>query len=89
MDELTEAVNQALNRVKAEQGITSDYQLAQHLGIKRMQLTRWRAGKLSKAFRTIIPITVLANADLPIGWTEQALDIRILAPLLRMPNIAT
>lgn len=87
MDELTEAVNLALDRVKAEHGITSDYQLAQHLGIRRMQLTRWRAGKLSHAFRTIIPITVMVNTPLPSGWAEQAQDIRVLAPLLSMPQI--
>lgn len=88
MDELTEAVNQALNRVKAEHGLSSDYQLAAYLGINRMQITRWRTGKLSNAFRIIIPRTVLANTPLSSGDAELALDIRILAPLLKMPDIA-
>jgi len=87
MDELTQQVNLALDRVKSENGFASDYQLAKHLGINRMQLTRWRAGKLSNAFRTIIPITVLAHTDLPVGWADQALDIRILAPLLEIPKL--
>lgn len=89
MDELTEAVNLALDRVKTEQNLTSDYQLAKHLGIKRMQLTRWRAGKLSKAFKTAAKITNVFAAPVPPGWNEQALDIRILAPLLKMPDIAS
>ena len=87
MDELTEAVNLALDRVKADNGLTSDYQLASHLGINRMQITRWRAGKLSRVFRMIIPVTVLANTPLPAQWLEVALDIRILAPILAMPKI--
>ena len=89
MDELTQAVNLALDRVKAEHGLSSDYQLAQHLGINRMQITRWRAGKLSNAFRIIIPRTVLVNTPLSTGDAERALDIRILAPLLKMPDIAS
>ncbi len=89
MDELTEAVNLALDKVKADQGLTSDYQLATHLGINRMQITRWRGGKLSKAFRIIIPRTVLVNTPLHSGDTDLALDIRILAPLLAIPKIDT
>ena len=82
MDELTQQVNIALDRVKAAQGLTSDYQLAAHLEINRMQITRWRAGKLSNAFKIIIPRTVLANTPLSSGDADLALDIRILAPLL-------
>lgn len=88
MDELTQQVNLALDRVKADQHFTSDYQLAAHLGIRRMQITRWRSGKLSNAFRIIIPRTVLANTPLSNGDIDLALDIRILAPLLKMPDIA-
>ena len=89
MDELTEAVNLALDRVKAEMNI-SETELAEHLGATdRMAVWRWRHGKFSKAFRTIIPLTVLVNTPLPIGWAEQAEDVRILAPLLKMPDIAT
>lgn len=87
MDELTEAVNLALDRVKAEQGFTSDYRLARHLGINRMQVSRWRSGKLSNAFKIIIPRTVLANTPLSSGDIDLALDIRVLAPLLEMPKI--
>lgn len=87
MDELTEQVNLALDRVKSEQGFTSDYQLARHLGINRMQITRWRSGKLSNAFRIIVPRTVLANTPLSSGDADLALDIRILAPLLTLPKI--
>ncbi len=89
MDELTQQVNIALDRVKAAQGLTSDYQLAAHLEINRMQITRWRAGKLSNAFKIIIPRTVLANTPLSSGDADLALDIRILAPLLAMPEIDT
>lgn len=89
MDELTQQVNLALDRVKAENNLSSDYQLATHLGIKRMQITRWRSGKLSNAFRIIIPRTVLANTPLSSGDADLALDIKILAPLLKMPDIAS
>ena len=85
MDELTIQVNLALDRVK---GSMTEGELADHLGTDRMQLWRWRQGMFSKAFRTIIPLTVLANTPLPIGWTEQANDIRILAPILKLPDIA-
>jgi len=87
MDELTIQVNAALDRVKADNAFNDD-QLATHLGTNRMALWRWRHGNYSKAFRTIIPITVLANTELPPGWTAQAADIRILAPLLKLPDIA-
>ena len=87
MDELTQQVILALDRVKAEHGLTSDFQLAAHLGVKRMQITRWRAGKLSKAFKTTAKITNVFTAPVPPGWADQALDIRILAPLLAMPQI--
>ena len=86
MDELTEQVNLALDRVKAERRL-NEGQLADHLGVDRMTLWRWRDGQYSKAFKTIIPLTVLANTPLPVGWIEQATDIRILAPLFSIPNI--
>ncbi len=86
MDELTQQVNLALDRVKAERGF-NESELADHLGTDRMALWRWRTGHLSKAFRTIIPITVLVNTPLPTGWAEQATDVRILAPLLKLPDI--
>ncbi len=89
MDILTEQVNLALDRVKAEKNI-SETELVDHLGATdRMAVWRWRHGRFSKAFRTIIPLTVLVNTPLPVGWAEQAEDIRILAPLLKMPDIAT
>jgi DNA-binding XRE family transcriptional regulator len=87
MDELTEQVNLALDRVKAEHGFTSESQLADHLGVRRNAVYLWRKGKLSKAFRTIIPLTVLANTPMPHGWAELSKDVRILAPLLAMPKI--
>ena len=87
MDDLTQQVNLALDRVKSENGFASDYQLAKHLGINRMQLTRWRAGKLSKAFSTVAALTNGFTTAVPLGWTEQALDIRILAPLLEIPKL--
>ena len=87
MDELTEAVNLALDRVKAEHNL-SETELVAHLGVSdRTALYRWRRGRFSKAFRTIIPITVMVNTPLPVGWADQAVDIRILAPLLKMPDI--
>ncbi len=85
MDELTQQVNLALDRVKEAKSLTSDAQLALHLDCDRMAISRWRRGRFSKAFRTIIPITVLVNTPLPAGWPELANDIRILAP----PDIAT
>ena len=87
MDELTQQVNLALDRIKADQHITSDAQLAEHLNCDRMGISRWRRGRFSKAFRTIIPRTVLVNTPLPAGWNELANDIRILAPLLKLPDI--
>ena len=88
MDTLTEQVNLALDRVKAEHGLT-ETELAKYLGASdRNALHRWRKGRFSKAFLFIIPRTVLVNQPLPLGWAEQAVDIRILAPLLRMPDIA-
>ncbi len=86
MDELTQQVNQALDRAK---GSMTEDEFAVHLGTTRMQLWRWRNGHYSKAFRTIIPLTVLVSTELPAGWAEQATDIRILAPLLKLPDIAT
>ncbi len=89
MDELTEAVNLALDRVKAEQSLSSDAQLAIHLDCDRMAISRWRRGRFSRAFRTIIPQTVMMSISLPAGWAEQAKDIRVLAPLLKLPDIAS
>ena len=86
MDELTEAVNLALDRVKSAHGFT-DTELAEALGTDRMMIWRWRQGKFSALFRFLIPITVLANTPLPAGAAEQATDIRILAPLLSIPQI--
>ena len=86
MDELTEQVNIALDRVKADNSFTEG-QLAAHLTTSRMQLSRWRKGQYTKAFRAIIPITVLVNTPLPAAWAEQAVDIRILAPILAIPKI--
>ncbi len=87
MDELTQQVNLALDRVKAAHGL-SETELVAHLGVSdRTAIYRWRKGKFSKAFRTIIPLTVLVNTPLSLGWAEQAVDIRILAPLLMMPDI--
>ena len=61
MDELTEAVNLALDRVKADHGLT-ETELVAHLGAaNRAVLWRWRQGKFTKAFRRVIPRTVLAN----------------------------
>lgn len=88
MDKLTEQVNAALDRVKIENSL-NESQLADHIGIDRMALWRWRRGYYSKAFRTIIPLTVLVNTPLPPGWSEQANDIRVLAPLLKLPNIGS
>ena len=88
MDELTQQVNLALDRIKTDHGL-NESELAAHLGTDRMAIWRWRNGKFSKAFRTIIPITVLAQTPLPAAWTEQATDIRILAPLLTFPDIAS
>lgn len=85
MDELTEAVKSALDRA---QGAMTDSEFAAHLGTDRMALWRWRNGRYSKAFRTIIPLTVLKNLPLPPGWAEQATDIRIVAPLLATPKEA-
>ncbi len=34
-------------------------------------------------------MTVLVSTPLPVGAAEQATDIRILAPLLTIPNIDT
>ena len=87
MDELTQLVNLALDRVKADKQL-NEGDLADHLGIDRMTLWRWRDGQYSRAFRTLIPLTVLVNTPLPDGAAEQASDIRILAPLLAMPTIA-
>ena len=86
MDELTEAVNLALDRVKAAHTL-NEGALADHLAIDRMTLWRWRNGQYSALFRNLIPITVLVNTPLPVGATEQATDIRILAPLLAIPHI--
>lgn len=88
MDELTEQVNLALDRVKAERGL-SESELAVYLNIDRMTLWRWRNGRYSQLFRMLIPITVMKNTPLPTGAAEQVDDIRILAPLLTIPNIAT
>ena len=88
MDILTEQVNLALDRVKTEHKL-NESALAAHLGCSRNTIYRWRRGDFSKAFRTIIPITVLVNTPLPAGWSEQSDDVRILAPLLKMPDIAT
>ena len=88
MDELTQQVNLALDRVKTEHSL-NEGQLADYIGVDRMTLWRWRDGQYSKAFKTIIPLTVLVNTPLPIGWTEQAADIRILTPLLKLPDIVT
>ena len=88
MDELTEAVNLALDRVKSECGL-NEGQLAAHFAVSRRLLHRWRKGTYSKAFRIIIPQTVLVNTPLPPAWNEAAADIRILAPLLAIPHIAS
>ena len=94
MDELTEAVNLALDRVKADNGFhgTGEYhngeaQLAKHLGINRQMLWRLRKGQFSREFRTLMPITVMVNTPLPPGAIELAQDIRILAPILSIPQI--
>ncbi len=86
MDMLTEQVNLALDRVKTEQNL-NEGELADYLGTDRMTLWRWRQGQYSILFRSLIPLTVLVNTPLPIGAAEQATDIRILAPLLKLPNI--
>ena len=86
MDELTEAVNLALDRVKTDHNL-NEGELADHLGTDRMTLWRWRQGQYSALFRNLIPLTVLVNTPLPVGAAEQATDIRILAPLLKLPNI--
>ena len=86
MDELTEAVNLALDRVKSENSL-NEGTLAIHLGIGRMALYRWRHGQFSREFRALMPITVMVNTPLPPGALELAQDIRILAPLLSIPKI--
>ena len=86
MNELTEAVNLALDNAK---GSMTEQQLADQLGCSRNTLYRWRKGDFSKAFRTIIPLTVMVNTPLPAGWAEQSSDVRILAPLLKLPDIAS
>lgn len=86
MDELTQQVNLALDRVKADNSL-NEGQLADHLFVSRMTLWRWRDGQYSDLFRNLIPLTVLVNTPLPIGAAEQATDIRILAPLLAIPTI--
>ena len=89
MDELTQQVNLALDRVKAEHGL-SETELVAYLGATdRMEIYRWRQGRFSKAFRIVIPRTVLANTPLLDRDLELARDIRILAPLLKMPDIAS
>lgn len=89
MDELTEAVNLALDRVKAEHNL-SETELVEFLGVSdRAAIYRWRRGRLSKAFRTVARITNMFTIPVPLGWAEQAVDIRILAPLLKMPDIAS
>jgi len=86
MDEITQQVNLALDRLKTAHGL-SESALAAQLGVTRAVVWRWRHGRFSRAFRTIIPRTVLASTPLPAGWAEQAVDIRILAPLLAIPQI--
>lgn len=87
MDELTEAVNLALDRVKAAHNL-SETELVAHLGVSdRTALYRWRRGRFSKAFRTVAQITNMFITPVPLGWADQAVDIRILAPLLKMPEI--
>ncbi len=88
MDELTIQVNLTLDQIKGERSF-NEGELASHLGIDRMALWRWRQGQFSRAFRTIIPVTVMMGIPLPVGWAEQAIDIRILAPLLKLPDIAS
>ncbi len=89
MDQLTEQVNIALDRVRAEHGLNNETQLADHFGIKRITLYRWRNGKFSVDFRNIIPRTVLVNVPIPAYLRDQSADIRILAPLLMQPQIDT
>ncbi len=87
MDELTQQVNLALNRVKAAHGL-SETELVAHLGVSdRTAIYRWRKGKFSKAFRTVAQITNMFTMPVSPGWNDQAVDIRILAPLLMMPDI--
>lgn len=86
MDELTQAVNLALDTAKGE--MTEGY-LAAQLGVDRMTLWRWRNGRFSQAFRMLMPITVMVGTPLPPGAADQATDIRVLAPLLAMPHIDT
>ena len=88
MDELTEAVNLALDRVKSEHNL-SETELVTHLGVSdRTAIYRWRRGRFSKAFRTVAQITNMFTIPVTPGWAEQAVDIRILAPLLKPPDIA-
>ena len=76
----------ALDRVKSERDL-NEGELVAYLGTDRMTLWRWRQGQYSALFRALIPLTVLVNTPLPIGAAEQANDIRILAPLLKLPDI--
>lgn len=51
-----QALNQALNRKRAEHGFTNDIVLAQHLGISDKTVSLMRNGHLTKTQRAIVAV---------------------------------
>lgn len=51
-------VNNLLDRVRLERGLSSDDKLAKALGVSDTTIYRWRTGTLDKSARVLLPLVI-------------------------------
>jgi DNA-binding XRE family transcriptional regulator len=71
MTETEEKIRQALDYMRDSLGYTSDYQLADHLGVSQKTISFWRNGRLTKGDRVLATLLTEHSEQAQVGCARK------------------